>query len=140
MASYFWMHLKVLFWQFYFKGELIIHRERNVASSEYTNKYYSIKCQGNLGFCWNWLRSWFGWFNRRFVCWVFLLKTMKTNMKTKMKKTFRWVHLIIINFMRIIFVQESDSAKDTNVEMLKKYNAHPQKRKTPKKKSMRPSL
>ena len=29
MASYFRMHLKVLFWRFYFKGELIIHGEKN---------------------------------------------------------------------------------------------------------------
>ena len=38
MASYFWMHLNALFWQFYFKGELIIDGKKNAASSEYTNK------------------------------------------------------------------------------------------------------
>ena len=37
------MHSKVLFWQFYFKGEVIIQGDRNVAFSEYIGKYYSRK-------------------------------------------------------------------------------------------------
>ena len=37
MALYVRMHSKVSSWQFYLKGELIIHGQKNVASSEYTS-------------------------------------------------------------------------------------------------------
>ena len=37
MALYVRMHSKVSSWQFYLKGELIIHGQKNGASSEYTN-------------------------------------------------------------------------------------------------------
>ena len=37
MASYVRMYSKVSSWWFYLKGELIIHGQKNGASSEYTN-------------------------------------------------------------------------------------------------------
>ena len=39
MASYFQMHSKNFLRQFYFKGVLIIHREKNAIFTKYTNKY-----------------------------------------------------------------------------------------------------
>ena len=83
MSSYFWIHSKFLFWQFYIKRVLITHGEKHAASLEYTNKCYCRKCLGNFTVVMEELDI------------DFAVEDNKANMKTRMKKIIRWIDILI---------------------------------------------